>query len=60
MSDGSVNFATVRAQVEEQLAIATAERLARKARLGRLARKLGRDGAESSGGTRDATARLTA
>jgi hypothetical protein len=55
MSDGSVYFATVRAQVAVQLAIA--DRLARKARLAHLARKLGRGTAEISSAPRPTIAR---
>lgn len=57
MSDGSVFFATVRAQMAEQLLIATADRLAREARLARLARKLGRETAEVSSALRPTIAR---
>jgi hypothetical protein len=58
MTDASVFFATVKAQLEAQHALAIADRLARQGRMARFARKLGRDRIEGSGEPRELVSRI--
>ena len=57
MSDAAVFFATVKAQLEAQHALAVADRLARQSRMARFARKLGRGDAEATSAQRPTIAR---